>query len=431
MKILLIDASSSFLDFALRCTAEGHEVRVFMGPDKEGNRSKVGDGLLTKVTDWNPSMRWADLIMVSDNAKYITALESYRRRGFPIFGPNLATTNWELERGTGQRILAEAGIEVIPSTQFTSYDEAAAFVRKTKGRYVSKPSGDADKALSYVSKGMDDMLFMLGHWKKKGRAKAPFILQEFRPGIEMAVGGWFGKNGFSEYFLENFEHKKLMNDDKGCNTGEMGTVMKYVTESKLADAVLRPLEGELYRQGYAGFIDVAVMIGKDGTINPLEFTTRPGWPLFQIQQALHPEPCEWMLDLLNGTDCFEPDDRIATGVVMAMPDFPYSNLTKKDVTGFPVWGITEKNRRWVHPAEMMSGEATIDGKPEPMLVSCGDYVLVVSGVGDTVEKSREKAYKTVDELELPNSPLYRTDIGCRVMKQLPELQDLGFAEEWQ
>ena len=44
MKILLIDASSSFLDFALRCEAAGHEVRIFIGPLKDGSRSPVGDG---------------------------------------------------------------------------------------------------------------------------------------------------------------------------------------------------------------------------------------------------------------------------------------------------------------------------------------------------------------------------------------------------
>lgn len=431
MKILLIDNSSSFLDFALRCMAEGHEVRIFMGVDKFGNRSKVGDGLLNKLTDWKPSMKWADLIMVSDNVKYINQLEKYRNEGYPIFGPNIETTNWELERGTGQRIMEEAGIEVIPSVQFSDYDKAIEFVKKTKGRYVSKPSGDADKALSYVSKGMDDMVFMLGHWKKQGRSKAPFILQEYRAGIEMAVGGWFGKSGFSKYFLENFEHKKLMNDDKGCNTGEMGTCMKYVEHSLLADKVLKPLEGELFRQGYTGYIDVAVMIDKKGNINPLEFTTRPGWPLFQIQQILHPEPCEWMLDLIDGKDTFEPDPRHATGVLMAMPDFPYSHLTKKEVTGFPVWGINDKNRYYIHPAEMMNGTGPVEGKEEDMLVSCGDYVLICSGKGDTVDKANENAYKIVDQLVMPNSPIYRTDIGKRVIKQIPILQELGFAEEWE
>jgi phosphoribosylamine-glycine ligase len=56
--------------------------------------------------------------------------------------------------------------------------------------------------------------------------------------------------------------------------------------------------------------------------------------------------------------------------------------------------------------------------------------MVVSGVADTVEKSAEKPYKIIDKLIFPNSVMYRTDAGCRVIKQLPELQAMGYATEW-
>lgn len=181
----------------MRCEAMGHEVRVFMGPCKDGSRYPVGDGLLTKVPEWQGSMLWADLIITSDNVKYLKEMESYRRAGYPIFGPNMEVTDWELERGTGQDIFEDHGIKCLPSTIFKTYDEAIEFLNKNpEGRYVSKPTGDADKALSYVSKSSQDMMFMLNHWKRKQISKVPFLFQEFRPGIEMAVGGWVGRDGF-------------------------------------------------------------------------------------------------------------------------------------------------------------------------------------------------------------------------------------------
>jgi len=89
--------------------------------------------------------------------------------------------------------------------------------------------------------------------------------------------------------------------------------------------VLEPLEPELIRQGYTGYIDVSVMIDKKGTPWPLEFTCRPGWPLQQILQCLHTgDPAQWMLDALHGHDSLKVKSDIATGVVMAIPDFPYS-----------------------------------------------------------------------------------------------------------
>jgi phosphoribosylamine--glycine ligase len=438
MKILLIDATHSFLDFALRCEADGHTVKVFMGPNKDGTRSCVGDGLLHKVDHWESHMNWAELVLTSDNCKYIKALDGFRARGYPILGPTQETAEWELDRECGQRVLQSAGIATIPSLTFSSYDEAAALVKRTRKRYVSKPSGDADRALSYVSKGPHDMCFMLDYWKRQGKIKKmPFLLQEFVPGVEMAVGGWFGRSGFLPYFLENFEFKKLMNDDVGCNTGEMGTALRYVMQenSKLGQEMLCPLEGELYRQGYTGYIDISVIIDEQGCPWPLEFTTRPGWPLFQIQQRLHPEPVTWMCDLVHGSDSFLPLLSVAVGVVVAIPDFPYTTLTKKEVSGFPVWGLEGKVCDSVHPAEMMLGKACCfeGGKivDRPMLVTAGDYVLIASGVADCVSDAACNAYKIVDTVELPNSPMYRTDIGCRLEKQLPLLQRHGYAECWE
>ena len=437
MKILLIDTMTSFLDFAMRCEAEGHKVRLFLGPDAKGNAPTTGKGLVTIIPDWGSSMNWADLILTSDNAKYITALEPYRKRGFPLFAPNLHCTEWELERSTGQEVLESHGICCLPSMTFHNYDKAIEFVRANAGqRYVSKPTGDADKALSYVSKSSQDLLFMLEYWKRTQKTKAPFLLQEFMPGIEFAVGGWVGKNGFAKYFLENFEFKGLLNEEIGVNTGEMGTTMKYCTaeESKLAQEVLLPLEAELIRSGYTGFIDVSVIIDKRGNVWPLEFTTRLGWPLFQIQQVLHPDVVGWMKDLLEGWDTFTPSQEIAVGVVVALPDFPYSRTTKADLQGFPVWGITNKNRYWIHPCEMKSGEAPVlEGgvlTTSPMLVSAGEYLLVCSGRCDSVEGAKEAAYKVLKGLEIPNSPMYRTDIGDRLEEQLPQLQQLGFATTW-
>lgn len=437
MKILLIDAQACFLDFAMRCEAAGHEVRVYMGPMKDGSAYPVGNGLLTKVLSWQPSMKWADLVLTSDNLKYLRELDTFRnskecRAG--VFAPTVAVTEWELERGVGQDILEASGIECLPSTVFANYDEAIAFQLKNKDkRYVSKPTGDADKALSYVSKSYKDMVFMLEYWKRTQRKKVPFLFQEFTPGIEMAVGGWMGRDGFLSHFLENFEFKKLMPGEIGVNTGEMGTVMKYVTaeESKLAREMLLPVESELIRQGYTGFIDVSVIISKDGCAWPLEFTCRPGWPLFQIQQVLHPEPCQWMLDACCGIDSFRPYPDIALGVVIAQPDFPYGNKPVKDCCGFPVWGINDKNRYNIHPCEMMLGKALEDKGVEPCMVSAGVYLMVVTGTGSTVESAREAAYKTVKEIEIPNSPIYRNDIGCRLESQLEELQRMGYALAWE
>ena len=439
MKILIIDPSGCgcALSFGLRSEAAGHDVKLFLRHNKDGSRAEVGDGgLIKRVSNWEDHMNWADLIFVTDNIYYIHALERYRDKGYPIFGANLEGTSWEQERDYGEIILNKAGVQTIPSQTFDNYDDAIAYVKENPYRYVSKPIGDGDKTLSYVAKSAADMLYMLNYWKKKNSFKGKFILQEFRPGVEFGVGGWFGSGGFSKYFCESWEHKKLMDGELGVTTGEQGTIVRYTTESKLADQMLKPLEGMLHGIGYTGYIDVNCIVDKKGQAWPLEFTTRPGWPLFNIQMSLHKgDPAQWMLDMIDGKDTLKVSDKIACGVVVTIPDYPYSRMTKKENSGYPIWGLTMEDAvNDVHLCEVQwgKGPAMIDGELKeniPMFVTAGDYVCTVVGLGDTIEKSREAVYSKIKKkIEIPNSIAYRTDIGEKVQKNLPDLQAAGYAE---
>ena len=439
MKLLIIDQFDCgfAMDLAMKASDHGHDVRVYMRNNHDGSRNENGDGIdcFKKVADWEPSMNWADLIFVTDNSRFMNRLESYRRKGYPIYGCNVEGARWEQDREYGAAIFERAGIDIIPTTKFSKYDEAIAFVLKNKEkRYVSKPIGDGDKALSYCSKDWRDMVFMLNKWKKMNAYDGDFILQEFHAGSEMAVGGWFGLNGFSKYFLENWEFKKLMSGDYGPATGEQGTVLRYTEKSLLADKVLKPLEGFLHGIGYSGYIDVNCIIDDKGNPWPLEFTTRPGWPLFQIQQALHlGDPIQWMLDSLNGKDTLKVRDGIAVGIVVSQPDYPYGTVKKKENTGYPIFDLTLDDVAGnIHMSEMKMGYGPgKDGRnTEPCLVTAGSYVLTVSGVGDTVEAAREACYtRFKKKIHMINSPMIRDDIGKKLEKMLPVLQKNGYCKD--
>jgi phosphoribosylamine--glycine ligase len=439
MKILIIDCSSVSLDFAIRCQEYGHTVRVYVRNNKDGTRSMVGDGgLIVRVNDWEQHMNWADLIFCTDNIYYIHPLERYRDRGYPIIGPSIDTNRWEQDREHGAKVMEKAGIKTIPSQKFKSYDDAIAYVIKNNKRYVSKPLGDGDKALSYVSKSPADMVFMLQKWKKTNAYRGEFILQEFHGGIEVAVGGWFGRHGFSKYFCINHEFKKLLAGDLGVSTGEEGTILYYTEDSLLADKVLKPLEGMLNGLGYTGYIDVNCIVDDKGVPWPLEFTMRPGWPLFMIQQALHKgDPAQFMLDLLDGKDTLKVSDKIACGVVVSMPPYPHDKGTpQSEHAGYPMFDLTmEDVTKNVHLASVMLGKAPamVDGKVKlnhEQFVTAGNYVCIVTGTGETVEEASCDCYDRIKKkINIPNSIGYRIDIGKRLEKQLPELKKMGYTEK--
>ena len=433
MRILIIDEKGYMLDFAFRSKHNGHDVRHFI---RDHPHSKdIGIGLVEVVRDFHEWIRWADLIVASDNVKYVKELDTWKKENPDCccLSCNGEGALLELDRIAGMKVMQDAGIVTPMYKEFTDYDKAIAYVKKEDRRFVSKPNGDADKSLSYVSKTPADMVYMLERWKKAGKLKDSFILQDYIEGTEMAVGGWFSKGEWSIGWCENFEFKKFMNDDLGVATGEQGTIVQHVTRSKLAEEMLTPLTKHLAKIDYCGYVDVNCIIDEDQAW-PLELTMRFGWPTFQIQMELMNggDPAEWMVQLCQGNEnqIFQRN-QVGCGVVMSIPDYPYSHVTKKEVVGIPIYGTKLQPQSMIHLCEVMAGTAPIETKTgiveAPAIVTAGDYLLVMVGTGDSISQARTRAYRSLQRLVVPNSPMFRTDIGMRLKKELPELHRRGYA----
>ncbi len=434
MRILLIDIDRSAVDFGLRCQWAGHEVRHFQSPSKRPN---VGKGLTTRVKDWRSHMDWADLILTTGSAKYGWEMEDYYEKHYPIFGSNEDAARWELDRCVGMDVLQQHGIDVPEYVKFDNFDDAIAHVKRTGESYVMKPVGEADRALSYVGKGAEDLISQLHRAKRlHGRPSQPFILQEKMEGVEVAVAGWFGPSGWVGPWEENFEHKKLFAHDLGINTGEMGTVMKYVDRSPLADRMLVPLTQALHAIRFVGNIDVNLIIDKKGNLWPLEFTMRLGWPAFYLHTHMHKgDPAQWMKDLLDGKDSLEVSYDVCVGVCVVGPAFPHCHVPHEECEGIPIFGINQRNIDNIHLMEVMAGEEEVleEGKwqKRELFVTAGEWLATVCGTGSTVRGAQNQAYSTIKSLIIPNSPAYRHDIGNRLDEDLPTLKQLGFCKSWQ
>lgn len=434
MKVLVIDVYGVAVDFCVRAQWAGHDVKHYLTP---GKRPNIGKGLTHRVKDWRQWMRWADLIVCTASAKYGWEMEDYYEKGFPIFGANEDSAKLELDRCVGMEFLESHGIECAPYHRFSSYDDARNFIRDSRGTFACKPIGDADRSLSYVSKGPDDLLSMMKRAERlHGAAKQDFILQDKLSGVEFAVGGWFGPHGFNGVWEENFEHKKFMAGELGQNTGEMGTAMKYVQDSKLGEMILRPMERALKALKFCGNIDVSVMIDDKGQPWPLEFTMRMGWPAFYLNQHLHKgDPVQWMYDLVHGKDTLKVSYDHCIGVCVVGPGFPHCHLPHDDVDGIPIYGIDQSNIDSVHLCEVMATEEEVfeGGKFDTrhLFGTAGDWPLVVCGTGPSVSRAAQRAYKTIDQIHIPNSHGWRHDIGKKTKGFIEKLQAKGFASEWE
>lgn len=417
------------LDLAIRAQNAGHKVRYWSSPKYQS----YGEGFIDRVPEWEPEMDWADLIVLSGNSVYEAALAPYFGRGYPIFGANPKAAELELNREVGQKVLAKHGVPVLPYEAVNSIDEAIALIGKTKKAYAIKPwGGTADKAMTLVARDADEAIFMLSRWKAEGKS-GQLMLQEKADGVEIGIAGWFGPGGWSAAIEESFEHKKFLVGDLGANTGEMGTVIRHVTKSRLFDAILAPITDYLHSINYVGDCSVNCIVDDDGTPWPLEFTARLGWPDFCIRQAvIQSDPVIWMVDLLRGVDSLEVSTDIALGVVVAHGDFPTFHDPKDTWCGYPIEGIDEDILPHLHFQQMVMGKVPklVGGevKQRACEVSAGGYLMVVSGTGETVKEAQKSAYGVVKQIKLPSNLMYRTDIGGRLEDDLRRLHENGFAK---
>lgn len=428
----------------MRAQHWGHECVWFDRPRKDGSKRLAGTGIIQKIDDyeelWSKWIHWADLIWLTGNAKYLERLEMYRKMGYPIYGSNAAAAKWETDRALGQQVMKDCGLKIIPGEEFRDHESAIRYVEKAGTAFVSKPNGDIeDKSLSYVADSAADLVFMLEKWKKnpefvKHAKERGFIIQKKIVGTEMGVGGFFGPGGWSKWWEEAFEFKKLMPGDLGPNTGEQGTLTRFVEKSKLADMVLKPITKKLHEIEFVGCVNINCIIDDAGTPWPMEFTTREGWPAKSNQVALQVEredPVQWMLDCVNGEDTLKVKaDMACISIVVTSGDYPYSHLTSKETHGFPIYGIEDAEH--CHLYEAMLGEAPVQvGNTVvrmPCYLTAGDYNVVVTGVGETITGARRSALAAAKKIRMPGNKMYRIDIGKgKLVEGLPKIQKLGYA----
>ena len=200
MKILCVeDSADGLLDLAVRAQRLGHQARYHCRV-YDPVRAPVGRGLVERAATWQESARWADLIVVGGNGKWIVELDRLRAQGVPIVGGCASVAALELDRLAGMAMFKRAGIPVPPFRQCSALREAIEYVAKEDTGFAVKVCGDvSDKSTSVVAKTAPALIWRLKRWEKEGRRfPSGVIVQERVEGVEFAVGAWCGPDGFAE-----------------------------------------------------------------------------------------------------------------------------------------------------------------------------------------------------------------------------------------
>lgn len=421
-KFLFVSDIACIGDLAYTVKQEGHKVKYFIRDKDEKN---VSDGFLEKVDEWEAHKDWADII-IFDDITFGSTCEKLRKEGKIVLGGTQYTDKLELDRDFAQNEMKEAGLAVLPSWDFNSFDEAIEFVKKNPGRYVIKPNGKAqnDKVLSFVGQEEDglDLLTILEHYKRSWSTKIKsFQIQQFAQGVEVAIGAFFNGKDFIMPACINFEHKKMFNEEIGPTTGEMGTSMFWAGPNKIFQKTLELMKEKLTKTGYTGYFDINC-IANARNIYPLECTPRFGYPTISIQiEGVTSAWGELMYALATGKDFnLKTQKGFQIGVVIAVPPYPFEDMKAFEKYSDDAVVIFKKNMNsGIHHADIKIVE------DDWRLTGCSGYALVVSGSGYTMDDARRETYNRIKNIIIPNM-FYRTDIGERWKNDSDLLQTWGY-----
>ncbi|HEX2723143.1 MAG TPA: phosphoribosylglycinamide synthetase C domain-containing protein [Gemmatimonadaceae bacterium] len=433
MRFLGIGETNDLGDMYLRLIRAGHQVRVFVADESSRD---VMNRMLDFTNDWRAELSWIreagdEGIILFESASAGETQDELRNEGLNVIGGSALGDRLEQERGYAQQVLRDLGLQTAWTREFTTFDDGIAFVTASPGRYVFKLNGaNWPSTRNYVGQMQSgaDMLALLrvtrDNWDL---AEIPsFVLMEHITGVEVGVGAFFNGESFLGTPNLDWEHKRFFPGDLGELTGEMGTIVTYRGGERLFDATLAHLAPMLRDSGYVGYINLNTIVNEAG-VWPLELTCRFGYPGFAILDSLHAEEWGSIFATLIRRDrqVIETRSGFSAGVVLTVPTFPYSDGYSDVGCGTPICfteTMTEADRDALH-----LGEVTTAGD-QLMTAGVIGYIMVVTGVGDTVEEACRTAYETAEKVIIPNVR-YRNDIGARLIREdYAAMKSLGWLD---
>jgi len=245
--------------------------------------------------------------------------------------------------------------------------------------------------------------------KTFGTAGETVIIEGYLQGEEISVHA-FCDGETTVMFPSAQDHKRIFDNDKGPNTGGMGTVTPVPGVSKdtldqIEQEVVIPILRELKNIGrpFKGVLFPGIMLTKDGP-KVLEFNARFGDPEAQsYMRILKTDLVEILLACIDdklSTIKIEWENKSACCIVLASNGYP-GNYPKS----LPITGISETEK--IDGVVVFHAGTKFEGG---QIVTNGGRVLGVSAVGKNLDEALKKAYEAVENIHFKGKQ-FRKDIA--------------------
>ncbi len=352
-----------------------------------------------------------DCVMIGPEKPLAFGLaDKLRACGIKAVGPDINGARVESSKIWAKEFMVRNGIPTATYETFDSYEKAIAYIKK-KNTYpiVIKADGlAAGKGViipvneTEAEQALRDCFID----KKFGTAGLHVEIEEFLTGIESSYLVFVDGEHIVP-MVTSKDHKRLLDNDRGPNTGGMGTfsASPFITpelEKEILKKVIMPAVKGFSKECilYRGILYAGMMISPSG-ISTLEFNCRFGDPETQVIIPRLKTPLSEVLDALSSGMLeklpVEWHNNASVCVVAASQGYPEGYEKGKLITG-----LDKVNTTVFHAGTTMN-----DGK----IYTSGGRVLGVTATADTIAEARATVYKEIEKIRF-DGMMYRKDIGA-------------------
>jgi len=420
MKVLVIGSGGREHALAWKLAQSPRAQRIYLAP---GNGGTAADRNLQNV-----ALQGSEALIAFARAEQIGMtvvgpeaplaagiVDDFRAAGLRVFGPTRAAAQLEWSKDYAKAFMARHAIPTAAYKTFTDAPAAHDYIDLRGAPIVVKADGLAAGKGVVVALSKAEAHAAVDHMLgdgSLGAAGARVVIEDFLEGEEASfIVMCDGRHTLA--LATSQDHKRLLDDDLGPNTGGMGAyspapVVTPAIHARVMREIIDPTIAGLAAEGiaYTGFLYAGLMIGADGRPRTLEFNCRLGDPETQpILMRLKSDLLSLIDHAIDGTlDQVEAqwDRRPALGVVVAAQGYPEQPRKGDPITALPA----DSDDAVVFHA----GTA----RDQQQLVTSGGRVLCVTALGENLRSARRRAYEAVAQVRFEGAQ-FRGDIGHRAL----------------
>ncbi|RTJ08563.1 phosphoribosylamine--glycine ligase [Campylobacter jejuni] len=416
MKIMILGSGAREYSIALALRRVDKNLEFYFAPGN-GATESLGTNLNLKdpvVLATYAKEKGFDLCIVgSESFLAEGVVDIFKQQGLAIFGPSKAAAMLETSKSFMKSFLKKYRIKTAKFLNTNDIEKAKNFIHSLTPPIVVKADGLCAGKGVIIAKtheeAIEETAKMLSG-ESFGDAGKLVVIEEFLDGYELSIFAVCDGNDFILLPVAQ-DHKKLLDNDQGPNTGGMGA---YAPSSLANESLLRKVQKDIILPTLAGikkegaeFCGVlfigAMIVGNKPYV--LEFNVRFGDPECEVLMPLIENPLELILAATQRRlrhAKIKIKKEFAVGVVCASENYPYKSSPKSEIT---VNNIPENSHI------SYAGVSLEDGK----LMADGGRILVCVGTGKSIEEAQKNAYKLCDNVNFKGKQC-RKDIAHQVLK---------------